>query len=77
IDDWCAALFSAHCVSFGQFDFIVADGQAVAVDFSCRIGGGLDAIKRYADIPSYAATALAGRKPYFSPFIVQKNLVAP
>jgi len=76
INDWCAALFSGSCISFGQFDFIVAGGRAVPVDFSCRIGGGLDAIKRFAGIPSYIAMALAGHQPCFPQFTVQKNLVA-
>lgn len=74
--DWCAALFSAGCTSFGQFDFIVVDGRAVAVDFSCRIGGGLGAIKRFAGITSYVALALAGGTPSFTPFTVQKNVLA-
>ena len=76
IYDWCAALYSAGSTSFGQFDFIVVDGRAVAVDFSCRIGGGLDAIKRFAGIASYAAVALAGGTPSFAPFTVQKNVLA-
>lgn len=76
IYDWCAALYSTGCTSFGQFDFIVVDGRAVAVDFSCRIGGGLDAIKRFAGIPSYAAVALAGGTLSFAPFTVQKNVLA-
>ncbi|MCA8218996.1 hypothetical protein LGN20_34285 [Burkholderia cepacia] len=76
IHDWCAALYSAGCTSFGQFDFIVVDGRAVAVDFSCRIGGGLGAIKRFAGIDSYAALALAGGTPSFAPFTVQKNVLA-
>ncbi|MFM0350340.1 ATP-grasp domain-containing protein [Paraburkholderia sp. RL17-347-BIC-D] len=76
IRDWCAALYSAGCTSFGQFDFIVVDGRAVAVDFSCRIGGGLGAIKRFSGIASYAALALAGRTPSFAPFTVQKNVLA-
>lgn len=76
IHDWCAALYSAGCTSFGQFDFIVVDGRAVAVDFSCRIGGGLGAIKRFAGIASYVAQALAGGTPSFAPFIVQKNVIA-
>lgn len=74
--DWCAALYSTGCTSFGQFDFIVVDGRAVAVDFSCRIGGGLGAIKRFAGIASYAALALAGGTPFFAPFTVQKNVLA-
>ncbi|MBO1329555.1 hypothetical protein OQ496_14155 [Acetobacter suratthaniensis] len=76
IYDWCAALFSVRCISFGQFDFIVSAGQAVVVDFSCRIGGGLNAIKQFAGIPSYVGMALVGCMPYFAPFTVQKNLVA-
>lgn len=76
IHDWCAALYTAGCTSFGQFDFIVVDGRAVALDFSCRIGGGLGAIKRFAGITSYAALALAGGKPSFTPFAVQKNVMA-
>ena len=76
IHDWCAALYSPGCTSFGQFDFIVVDGRAVAVDFSCRIGAGLDAIKRFAGIASYAAVALAGGTPSFAPFTVQKNVLA-
>ena len=76
IHDWCAALYSPGCTCFGQFDFIVVDGRAVAVDFSCRIGGGLGAIKRFAGIASYAALALAGGTPSFAPFTVQKNVLA-
>jgi hypothetical protein len=76
IHDWCMALYSANCTSFGQFDFIVVDGRAIAVDFSCRIGGGLNAIKRFAGITSYAALALTGSTPSFAPFIVQKNVLA-
>ncbi|TWG84084.1 hypothetical protein L602_002900000230 [Cupriavidus gilardii J11] len=76
IQDWCAALYSPGCTSFGQFDFIVVDGRAIAVDFSCRIGGGLGAIKRFAGIASYAALALAGGTPTFAPFTVQKNVLA-
>lgn len=76
ICNWCAALYSADCTSFGQFDFIVVDGRAVAVDFSCRIGGGLGAIKRFAGIASYAALALAGDTVSFAPFTVQKNVLA-
>lgn len=76
ICNWCAALYSADCTSFGQFDFIVVDGRAVAVDFSCRIGGGLGAIKRFTGIASYAALALAGDTVSFAPFTVQKNVLA-
>jgi hypothetical protein len=76
IHDWCAALYSAGCTSFGQFDFIVVDRRAVVVDFSCRIGGGLGAIKRFAGIASYVALALAGGTPFFAPFMVQKNMIA-
>jgi hypothetical protein len=76
IHDWCAALYTDRCTSFGQFDFIVVDGRAVALDFSCRIGGGLGAIKRFAGMASYAALALAGDKPSFAPFAVQKNVMA-
>lgn len=76
IYDWCAALYSTGCTSFGQFDFIVVDGHAVAVDFSCRIGGGLSAIKRFAGITSYTALAMAGGTPSFTPFTVQKNVLA-
>lgn len=76
IHDWCAALYSPGCTSFGQFDLIVANGRAVAVDFSCRIGGGLGAIKRFAGISSYTALALAGGRPFFAPFTVQKNVLA-
>lgn len=76
IQGWCAALYSPGCTSFGQFDFIVVEGQAMAVDFSCRIGGGLGAIKRYAGIASYTALALAGGRPSFAPYTVQKNLLA-
>lgn len=74
--DWCEALYSNDCTSFGQFDFIVVDGRAIAVDFSCRIGGGLSAIKQFAGITSYVAVALAGTTPSFTPFTVQKNIVA-
>jgi hypothetical protein len=73
---WCAALYSDNCISFGQFDFIVVDGCTIAVDFSCRIGGGLNSIKRFAGIPSYTALALAGEALLFMPFIVQKNVLA-
>lgn len=76
IHDWCEALYSPGCTSFGQFDFIVVDRRAVAVDFSCRIGGGLGAIKRFAGIASYTAQALAGDMPSFAPFAVQKNVLA-
>lgn len=76
VQQWCAALFGAGDSSFGQFDIIVAGGHAMAVDFSCRIGGGLGAIKRFARVPSYVATALSGRPPSFAPFCVQKNIVA-
>ena len=76
LQDWCAALYSASCTSFGQFDIIVVGGRAVAVDFSCRIGGGLGAIKRFAGIASYTALALAGGVPSFVPFTVQKNVLA-
>lgn len=76
IHDWCAALYSAGCTSFGQFDFIVVDGRAVAVDFSCRIGGGLGAIKRFSGIANYVALALVGGTPTFAPFSVQKNVLA-
>lgn len=76
IHDWCAVLYSADCTSFGQFDLIVVDGRAVAVDFSCRIGGGLGAIKRFAGIANYVALALAGGTPSFAPFTVQKNVIA-
>ncbi|TYC51394.1 hypothetical protein ETQ85_24530 [Zoogloea oleivorans] len=76
IYEWCSTLYSAGCTSFGQFDFIVIKGQAYALDFSCRIGGGLDAIKRFADISSYTALALAGSTPSFAPFTVQKNVLA-
>lgn len=73
---WCAALYSDECTSFGQFDFIVVDGHAFAVDFSCRIGSGLNAIKRFAGIASYTAMTLAGSTPRFAPFTVQKNVLA-
>ena len=76
IHDWCEALYSAGCTSFGQFDFIVVNGRAIAVDFSCRIGGGLGAIKRFAGIASYTALALVGCTPSFVPFTVQKNVLA-
>lgn len=76
IHDWCEALYSNHCTSFGQYDFIIADGRAIAVDFSCRIGGGLSAIKRFSGNASYVAIALAGASPSFTPFTVQKNIVA-
>lgn len=76
IHDWCAALYSPSCTSFGQFDFIVVKGRAIAVDFSCRIGGGLGAIKRFARILSYTALALAGGRPSFAPYTVQKNVLA-
>lgn len=75
IYDWCAALFGTECTSFGQFDFIVVDGYAVAIDFSCRIGGGLSAIKRFEGITSYTALALAGVMSSFTPFTVQKNVI--
>ena len=76
IYEWCTALFSADCTSFGQFDFIVVNGRAVAVDFSCRIGGGLGAIKRFSGIASYVALALVGDTPSFAPFTVQKNVLS-
>ena len=77
IHDWCAALYSPGCTSFGQFDFIVVDGRPIVVDFSCRIGGGLGAIKRFAGHASYVALALTGGAPAFAPFTVQKNVLAP
>lgn len=76
IHEWCSALYSPGCISFGQFDFIVVDERAIAVDFSCRIGGGLGAIKHFAGIASYTALALAGGTPFFAPFTVQKNVLA-
>lgn len=76
IRSWCTALFSDKCTSFAQFDFIVVAGRAVAIDFSCRIGGGLSAIKRFAGITSYTAIALTGSVPYFKPFTVQKNVLS-
>lgn len=76
IYDWCAALYSASCTSFGQFDFIVKGGRAVAVDFSCRIGGGLGAIKRFMGVTNYTAQALVGSTPSFEPFTAQKNILA-
>ena len=77
IHEWCAALYSPGCTSFGQFDFIVVDGRPIVVDFSCRIGGGLGAIKRFAGHASYVALALTGGAPAFAPFTVQKNVLAP
>src|SRR5690606_8030623 len=62
VDEWCAALFIAGDSSFGQFDLIVVGGHAMAVDFSCRIGGGLGAIKRFSGVPSYIAMALSGSR---------------
>ena len=76
LHDWCAALFSADCTSFGQFDFIVTGRRAILLDFSCRIGGGLGAIKRFSGMASYAALAMAGGTPTFTPFTVQKNVYA-
>lgn len=76
LDEWCAVLFSTRCISFGQFDFIVTNGRPLLVDFSCRIGGGLDSIKRFSAIPSYIAMALAGLSPHFHQYAVQKNVVA-
>lgn len=76
IHDWCMALYSVSCTSYGQFDFIVVEGRAIALDFSCRIGGGLGAIKRFAGCASYTALALAGCIPSFAPFTVQKNVLA-
>lgn len=76
IHDWCYALFTPQCTSFGQFDFIVYHDKIIPVDFSCRLGGGLDTMKRYARIPCYVAGALFGPPPAFPPFSVQKNLVA-
>lgn len=73
---WCKALYSSSCTSFGQFDFIVSNGQAIAVDFSCRIGGGLGAIKRFAGVTCYVAEALTGCTSSFTPFTVQKNILA-
>lgn len=77
IHDWCAALYSSGCTSFGQFDFIVVDGRAFAVDFSCRIGGGMDAIKRFAGLDNYTALALSCGRPNFVPYTVQKNVLSP
>lgn len=77
IHDWCAALYSPGCTSFGQFDFIVTNGRAFAVDFSCRIGGGMGAIKHFAGIDNYTALALACDRPSFAPYTVQKNVLSP
>ncbi|MFZ4874535.1 hypothetical protein ACL9RI_05600 [Janthinobacterium sp. Mn2066] len=76
IHDWCAALYSTSSTSFGQFDFIVVGKRTILLDFSCRIGGGLGAIKRFAGMASYAALAMSGGTPAFKPFTVQKNVFA-
>ena len=76
ISDWSAILFSKGCTSFGQFDLIVVDGQAIPIDFSCRIGGGLSSIKRFSGLSDYVAIALSGGMPSFPPFTVQKNILA-
>lgn len=77
IHDWCAVLYSSDCTSFGQFDFIVSDGSAFALDFSCRIGGGMGAIKHFAGLDNYTALALSCGRPSFVPYTVQKNVIFP
>jgi hypothetical protein len=72
---WCKALFSPQCTSFGQFDFIVVKDKILPIDFSCRIGGGLTAIKRFSNISCYTASSLFEEVPSFRPFTVQKNIV--
>lgn len=44
IKTWTDILFDTEDVSFGQFDFIERESGAgyVPIDFSCRIGGGLE-----------------------------------
>lgn len=72
---WCHALFGDQATSFGHFDFIVAHGRMIPIDFSCRLGGGMDAIKQYAGIRCYAAAALFNAPAFFPPYTVQKNIV--
>lgn len=75
VHKWCNALFSPQCTSFGQFDFIVARDRVIPIDFSCRIGGGLAAIKKFSNISCYITSSLFKEVPSFRPFTVQKNVV--
>ena len=74
ITKWCNALFGSSSQCFGQFDFIVTDKGPLAIDFSCRIGGGLRALKQFTQKNSYIFNAMFSSSNYFSSYFCQKNL---
>ncbi|MCE7729345.1 ATP-grasp domain-containing protein [Vibrio campbellii] len=75
ITQWCSALFGHTSVSFGQFDFIVTDQGSIPIDFACRIGGGLSALKQFTRHKSYIYHALYAQGGYFAPYACQKNII--
>jgi hypothetical protein len=75
IRDWCQVLFGSNCTCFGQLDFIVNEECPFLIDFSCRIGSGLDAIKRFAGLSSYVGLALCDKEVAFAPYMVQKHIM--
>ena len=82
ISAWTNVLFEKNNISFGQFDFILADnGCAIPIDFSCRVGGGIENLLRYTGTNFYANALrflLSGilSKPQKSPAgIFQLNVI--
>ncbi|WP_289048888.1 hypothetical protein [uncultured Psychrobacter sp.] len=75
IELWVSTLFTERCTSFAHFDFILSDNEYFPLDFSCRLGGGLDALKLFEGVDSYIANSLLDIPVYFSDYSTQKNLV--
>lgn len=76
ISKWCQVLFGSASTSFGQFDFIETEGKLYPIDFSCRIGGGLDSIKSFSSSESYFSNAMNSIHPFFQPYTCQKNILS-
>ena len=75
IHSWCKAIFSKNCISFAQFDFIANNNQLIPVDFSCRIGGGINTIKQFSGIDSYVFSAMFHDDKLFNDFVCQKHIL--
>ncbi|MCG8148608.1 ATP-grasp domain-containing protein [Moraxella sp. PS-22] len=75
IKQWCLVLFNESDYSFAHFDFIENSEGLYPLDFSCRLGGGLNSLKDFSGIQCYVAQALLGKPIVFTPLSVQKNLI--
>ncbi len=81
INSWVDAIFNEKDISFAHFDFISQNGQFLPLDFSCRVGGGLQNLTRHSFTGCYISSPILNmlhnqKKMVLKPFVSQFNVIS-